>query len=324
MFWPRCCSIFLPTEYLLHCEEITVLREGTATKRLGIVILTFCLFLLMTAPVLADDSIKIVINKKVNKLAYLKNGVVEKIFPVATGRRASYTPEGSFRVVRKLVKPAYRKLKIPGGSPRNPLGARWLGFNARGTSGGTYGIHGTNNPRSIGKYASGGCIRMYNQDVIWLYDHVPVNTVVEIINRDWDLEQKPVSLSVNGIRVTGTHSAYLSNSRVIVPAKLLSSKLGIKVNWPAGSQKVTFTYGKNAMSATVGSYVIYVNGVEKRMDAIAVMKNGELFIPVRAFSQIISMDLNWDYDQRTLFINHKLSNDAGLSQNMEGTKTALK
>ena len=59
----------------------------------------------------------------------------------------------------KAKDPYYIAKNIPG-SPKNPLGSRWMGFNARGTDGSKYGIHGTNQPSSIGKYISQGCIRM--------------------------------------------------------------------------------------------------------------------------------------------------------------------
>ena len=57
----------------------------------------------------------------------------------------------------------------------NPLGTRWLGLSAKG-----YGIHGTNEPRSIGKAASHGCIRMAKADLEELFNNVQVGDVVEI------------------------------------------------------------------------------------------------------------------------------------------------
>jgi lipoprotein-anchoring transpeptidase ErfK/SrfK len=62
---------------------------------------------------------------------------------------------------------------IPGGSPRNPMGAAALTL-----SGGDYAIHGTNNPASIGGFVSYGCIRMYNRDIMDLYGRVSVGTPV--------------------------------------------------------------------------------------------------------------------------------------------------
>ncbi len=64
---------------------------------------------------------------------------------------------------------------IAGGSPHNPMGAA-----AMTLSGGEYAIHGTNRPSSVGTWASYGCIRMYNQDVVDLYDRVSVGTPVYV------------------------------------------------------------------------------------------------------------------------------------------------
>jgi lipoprotein-anchoring transpeptidase ErfK/SrfK len=62
---------------------------------------------------------------------------------------------------------------IPGGAPNNPMGARALTL-----SGGEYAIHGTNRPESIGTYASYGCIRMFNEDIVHLFERVKVGTEV--------------------------------------------------------------------------------------------------------------------------------------------------
>jgi lipoprotein-anchoring transpeptidase ErfK/SrfK len=65
---------------------------------------------------------------------------------------------------------------IPGGSPRNPMGVRALTL-----TGGEYAIHGTNNPKSIGRFASYGCIRMHNHDIVDLYERVGVGTPVVVV-----------------------------------------------------------------------------------------------------------------------------------------------
>jgi lipoprotein-anchoring transpeptidase ErfK/SrfK len=64
---------------------------------------------------------------------------------------------------------------IPGGSPRNPMGAAALTL-----SGGQYAIHGTNAPGSVGGFVSYGCIRMYNADVLDLYSRVGYGTTVVV------------------------------------------------------------------------------------------------------------------------------------------------
>jgi lipoprotein-anchoring transpeptidase ErfK/SrfK len=66
----------------------------------------------------------------------------------------------------------------PGG-PDNPLGARALYLHHNGADT-FYRIHGTNNPDSIGKAMSSGCIRMLNQDIAELYRRVPVGSRVTV------------------------------------------------------------------------------------------------------------------------------------------------
>ena len=55
-----------------------------------------------------------------------------------------------------------------------------MGPRALTLSGGEYAIHGTNKPSSIGTFASYGCIRMYNQDIVDLFDRVNVGTPVVV------------------------------------------------------------------------------------------------------------------------------------------------
>ncbi|MBB6284216.1 L,D-transpeptidase [Geobacillus subterraneus] len=123
----------------------------------------------------------VIVNKAINKLALVRDGRIEAVYPVATGVNAELTPEGLFTVTVKAENPYYRKKDIPGGAPNNPLGTRWIGFNARGTDGRIYGVHGTNNPASIGGYVSQGCVRMYNRDVEHLYERVPIGARVLIL-----------------------------------------------------------------------------------------------------------------------------------------------
>ncbi|MEP6828678.1 MAG: L,D-transpeptidase [Aestuariivirga sp.] len=68
---------------------------------------------------------------------------------------------------------------MPGG-PENPLGARALYLYANGVDT-LYRIHGTNDPSSIGKAMSSGCIRMLNEDVVDLYERAPKGTPVKVL-----------------------------------------------------------------------------------------------------------------------------------------------
>jgi lipoprotein-anchoring transpeptidase ErfK/SrfK len=106
-------------------------------------------------------------------------------YPVGVGR-AGQQWSGRAVIDGKHIQPAWQAppdiarrnpklagVVIPGGSPRNPMGAAALTL-----SGGEYAIHGTNNPGSIGGFVSAGCIRMHNRDVMDLYGRVGVGTPV--------------------------------------------------------------------------------------------------------------------------------------------------
>jgi lipoprotein-anchoring transpeptidase ErfK/SrfK len=110
------------------------------------------------------------------KLALLENGKVRKVYRVAVGKRFTPSPAGEFKIVNRVSNPAYyhQGKVIPAGNG-NPVGSRWMGLSAKG-----YGIHGTNQPSSIGKAASTGCIRMGKQDVEELFALIEVGDPVEI------------------------------------------------------------------------------------------------------------------------------------------------
>ncbi len=112
----------------------------------------------------APSPVEIVINIDAKRLTVYKNGRIFRQYVVATGKEETPTPTGVFTVINKQV------------DPGGPYGTRWLGLSRRG-----YGIHGTNDPSSIGKSASNGCVRMFNEDVEALFDIVPVGTIVRIL-----------------------------------------------------------------------------------------------------------------------------------------------
>ena len=117
------------------------------------------------------------------KLALLEDGKVTKVYRVAVGSSASPSPSGEFQIVNRITNPTYYHphVVIPA-SEESPIGTRWVGLNRKG-----YGIHGTNELRSIGRAASHGCIRMSNRDIAQLFEMVRIGDLVEIhAERDAD------------------------------------------------------------------------------------------------------------------------------------------
>ncbi|MDG5788660.1 L,D-transpeptidase [Evansella sp. AB-P1] len=131
----------------------------------------------------------LIVNKNSHELAYILEGEVKQVYSVATGKVDNQTPEGEHTVIVKAVNPYYRKKDIQGGDKNNPLGTRWIGFDAKDTDGRIYGVHGTNNPDSIGNEVTMGCVRMKNEDVEILFEEVPIGTKIYIVSSDESFEE---------------------------------------------------------------------------------------------------------------------------------------
>jgi hypothetical protein len=119
----------------------------------------------------------IVVSLEDRKLALVEDGQVKKIYTVAVGKPSTPSPVGTFTIERRVVNPTYHhngKTVLPG--PGNPVGTRWMGLSKHG-----YGIHGTNEPNSIGKAASHGCIRMAKADLEQFYELVAEGDTVELV-----------------------------------------------------------------------------------------------------------------------------------------------
>ena len=121
---------------------------------------------------------RLVINVRARTLELFENGEWMKSYPIAVGKPSTPTPLGTFQVSTKVKNPTWygpNKQVIPPGK-KNPVGTRWMGLDKKG-----YGIHGTNDPDSIGLAASHGCIRMLNREAEDLFARLEVGDQVEIL-----------------------------------------------------------------------------------------------------------------------------------------------
>ncbi len=132
----------------------------------------------------------IVINLAELRLYYFPpNGGQAMSFPLGIGGEGKETPVGTTQVVRKRVHPIWiptasehaEKPELPAvvpAGPDNPMGDFALYLGWRG-----YAIHGTNNPYSIGRRDSHGCIRLLPEDIERLFRLVPVGTPVRVVDQ---------------------------------------------------------------------------------------------------------------------------------------------
>ena len=140
-------------------------------------------------------------------------------YPISIGRMDWETPLGMTSVVSKMTNPSWYPPKsvrdehaaegrplssvVPPG-PDNPLGKHAMRLGLPG-----YLIHGTNRPAGVGMRVTHGCLRMFPEDIRYLFDHVAVNTPVRIINN-------PVKIGWHGDElVLESHPILESAPRVI-------------------------------------------------------------------------------------------------------------
>lgn len=114
----------------------------------------------------STENLAILVDTQKLKLTIFTDNRPFHSFPIALGKGQTPSPIGNFKIIQKAQ------------NWGSGFGTRWLGLNVPW---GTFGIHGTNNPSSIGNYKSHGCIRMYNNQVEELYRLIPVNTPVIIV-----------------------------------------------------------------------------------------------------------------------------------------------
>lgn len=115
---------------------------------------------------IVPEKMSIIIDMDNLTLTIFNGGEPYKKYPVAMGKYETPTPVGNWEILSMNT------------DPPDVMGTRWMGLNIPY---GQYGIHGTNNPHSIGSFASHGCIRMFNNDAEEIYRMVTASTPVIII-----------------------------------------------------------------------------------------------------------------------------------------------
>ena len=145
-------------EFLMRVNGIADARRLAAGRRIRVV----------------RGPFRAVVSLKARRLrVYLGRALVRE-YPVAVGAPDSPTPTGRFAVRGKVRNPRYDRGKehYAPGDPRNPAGSRWMRLA------GSFGIHGTNEPRSVGKAVSDGCLRLRNAHVEELFDFLVTGSPV--------------------------------------------------------------------------------------------------------------------------------------------------
>lgn len=145
------------------------------------VIYVVVLLMFLTTSVYAElkdiVSPNIVVNLPSRMLELYSGNTLIKEYPVAIGKVSTPTPLGQFTVIEMEKNPTWipvgRDIIVPSG-PDNPLGYRWIGFFE------LYGVHGTNEPWTVGQVVSSGCVRMREESAEELFEVVKKGTPIKI------------------------------------------------------------------------------------------------------------------------------------------------
>lgn len=127
----------------------------------------------------AEAEVHLVLRLSERRVYVYRGEEVQASYPVAIGKAQTPTPTGTYEVFQLVENPVWQnpwtgQVTAPG--PNSALGLRWIGFAQM--SNGIIGFHGTPTVNSIGQAASNGCVRMYNHDVVAMFEQVEMGTTV--------------------------------------------------------------------------------------------------------------------------------------------------
>ena len=128
-----------------------------------------------------------------------------EVYAAAIGDEADRSLKGDYKVGAKRKDPAWtvpasiraEKPELPAvvpPGPDNPLGSRWMSIGNT-----SYGIHGTNKRWSIGRMATHGCVRLYDDQIKKLYDETPTGTPLKLLYQPfkWGVDGRDLYLEVH-------------------------------------------------------------------------------------------------------------------------------
>lgn len=242
-----------------------------------------------------ESKLKISINLAARSLAVFDGAEKIRLYPIGPGKTSTPTPTGYYKVQYMEKNPdwisPHDKTVIKSG-PACPLGYRWIGFR------GSYGIHGTNKPESIGGYVSDGCVRMRETDVEALYELTKVGTPVEITYNRVVVEKLADATVVYYIYPDGYGWQPLKVADV---AKWLGG-FGVSSfeSDAAIAEKIADSDGNPTYIAQ--AFPLYVNG--KKLASPAVRQDGETYIPVIDVAQATGIDIGYTAATQTLTTRH--------------------
>jgi len=227
----------------------------------------------------------VLINIPAFYLGVFDQGQEIRRYAIGIGRAGAPTPTGDFIIASKVRDPVWYPLDgrppVPPG-PGNPLGRYWLGLSLE-----HYGLHGTNDPTSIGHAVSLGCIRLINRDVEELAGLVEVGTPVRIVYEPAVVEREPVSGRVWLKIYKDLYGRQKYLKEALSPVLAL---LGFQGN--LGEQEWETLERRERPASFPLEAELNLNGHSVRPPGF--VENGRLFVPLRPLAEAVGEKVVWD------------------------------
>jgi len=115
----------------------------------------------------------------------------------------------------------------------------------------------------------------------------------------------PIRVVVNGTKINFPDAEPFidENSRTQVPIRFVGEALGANVSWDGSTKRVTITLNGKKVVLQIGNKNYEVNGQQKQMDTVALLKESRTFVPVRFVSEALGATVKWNANIRTVYID---------------------
>ncbi len=124
--------------------------------------------------------------------------------------------------------------------------------------------------------------------------------VNSIVNND----PNKILVYVNGNKVEFDQEPVIKNSRTLVPFRKIFEALGAEVQWYKDTEQVIGKLGEREVSLVIGEKIMLVNKSQTIMlDAAPVIMGSRTMVPLRAISEVLGMEVNWNNSNRVIVIN---------------------
>lgn len=114
-----------------------------------------------------------------------------------------------------------------------------------------------------------------------------------------------INIVINNNKIETPDAPYIKEERTLVPLRLISENLGIKVDWDNESRQVVLKKGSDDILLPIQKDYYLVNGKKVATDISGEIKNDRTFVPVRLIAELFDRDVKWDNKTKTVLINDK-------------------